>query len=188
MTVRCVSSCLILLTGLACACPVEAQGLHNFCESVVRDAKRNNCWPEPFLRPDRLAVRAPFVIMVNNGWRRQNMLAEHHFEEGAGTLNQAAELKIRWIMTEAPRQHRTIYVRRANTPELTAARIAAVQEYAVQFAEEGQLPTVLETNLDAAGWPAASNTEEAPGPVAAPSTLSWNLVCDDFLRRTAQKK
>ncbi|MFH1918558.1 MAG: hypothetical protein ABIP48_01545 [Planctomycetota bacterium] len=154
MMVRCVSVSLILLAGLAYASPAEAQAVQDFWHSVIRDAKRNNCWPEAFLPADRLAVRAPFALMVRNGWRRQNMLADHHFQVGGNTLNEAGELKVRWIMTEAPRHHRDIYVHRAPTPEATVARIEAVQEVALQFAGEGQLPNVLETSLDAAGWPA----------------------------------
>jgi len=158
MMVRRVLMGLVVLAVFAQAVPADAQQCspwHAFWQSVARDWKRNNCWPEAFLGPDRLAVRAPFVVMVNNGWRRQNLVANHHFEEGTAMLNQSGELKVRWIMTQAPKQHRTIYVRRADSPEDTAARIAAVQEYGVRFAEDGQLPVVLETNLDTTGWPAA---------------------------------
>ena len=158
MMVRRVLVCLVVLAGFAQAVPAEAQqcsAWQAFWHSVARDWKRNNCWPEAFLGPDRVAVRSPFVVMVKNGWRRQNLVADHHFEEGTATLNRSGQLKVRWIMTQAPRQHRTIYVRRAETPEDTAARIAAVQEYGVRFAEDGQLPMVLETNVDTTGWPAA---------------------------------
>jgi hypothetical protein len=158
MMVRRVLVGVVILCGFAQVVPAEAQPCawwHAFCYSVARDWRRNNCWPDPFLGPDRHAVRAPFVVMVKNGWRRQNLVGEHHFEEGTATLNQAGQLKVRWIMTEAPRQHRTIYVHRAGTDDDTAARIAAVEEFAAQFAEEGQAPAVLETNVSTAGWPAA---------------------------------
>lgn len=168
MMSRCVSICLIVLAlpsvghlnaplnGQAWAAPIEAQSsrMQIFWDSVVIDFQRNNCWPEPFVRPDRLSVRAPFVLMVNNGWRRQNMLADYHFEEGTNNLNEAGKLKIRWIMTEAPRHHRTIYVRRADTPETTAERLALVEQSAAQYVREGEHPMVLETTLDASGWPA----------------------------------
>lgn len=158
MMVRRVVMGLIVLAVFAQAVPAKAQqcsAWHAFWQSVARDWRRNNCWPEAFVGPDRLAVRAPFVVMVNNGWRRQNLLGDHHFEEGTTDLNQSGKLKVRWIMTQAPPQHRTIYVRRADKPEDTAARIAAIQEYGGRFAEDGQLPAVLETNLDPTGWPAA---------------------------------
>ena len=106
MVVRSILACLVLLAVLAAAVPAEAQcsrfdRLEYMWYSVCRDFKRNNCWPEAFTPADRLATRAPFVLMVNNGWRRQNMLAEHHFEEGTATLNESGELKIRWTMTQA---------------------------------------------------------------------------------------
>ena len=83
------------------------------------------------------------------------MLAEHHFEEGTTALNEAGQLRIRWIMVEAPPQHRTIYVHRAKTSEQTDTRRQAVREYAMQFAAKGHVPLVLETSIDPQGWPAA---------------------------------
>ena len=151
---------LTILASLWWAIPAQAQGLfarfRAFSESVVQDYRRNNCWPEPFIRPDRQAVRLPFALMVHNGWRRQNMLSEHHFGEDGATLNEGGHMKIRWIVTEAPRQHRTIYVHRTLDPEQTAARIKAVQESAMQFAADGERPRVLETSIpvEVEGWSA----------------------------------
>jgi hypothetical protein len=157
MTIRCVLGILVTVAGLAV--PVQAQGLRARCQafvdSVVRDFQRNNCWPEPFVRPDRQAVRIPFALMVQSGWRLQNMLTEHHFEEGATALNEAGRLKVRWIMTTAPEHHRTIAVHDADTPGGTAARVEAVEEYAAQFAADGQPVAVMETSVDAPGWPAS---------------------------------
>jgi hypothetical protein len=135
--------------GYACNDPVSAA-----VKSVVRDWKRNNCWPEPFVYPDRQNVRAPFVLMVSNGWRRQNLLGSNHFQMDAGSLTAAGQEKLRWILTEAPEQHRTVYVTRAYTAQETVARIAAVQKSAAQIMPEGPIPPILETNLTAPGCPA----------------------------------
>jgi hypothetical protein len=145
-------------TSFACAGPAQAQDCwrwHAFWHSVARDWKRNNCWPEPFLPSDRYAVRAPFGTMVQNGWRRQNLLADHHFEEETPRLNEAGRIKARWIVTQAPAHHRILYVSRSENAEQTAARVAAVEEYVAQVALDGQPPQVLQTDLQALGWPAA---------------------------------
>ena len=34
----------------------------------------NQMWPWPYVCPDRIAVREPFCIMINNGWRRENLI------------------------------------------------------------------------------------------------------------------
>ena len=120
----------------------------------------------PRLEAEQLLARAlcccrsvcgpgPFVLMVHNGWERQNLLADHHFEEEAPKLNEAGRIKARWIATQAPRHHRALYVSRAETAEETVARVAAVQEYVAQVVPEGEKPAVIETDLDALGWPAA---------------------------------
>lgn len=150
MSIRWMSLLAVTLGGLWCAVPAHGQIL----ESMARDTKRNNCWPQPFVCPDRQAVRAPFVVMVNNGWRRQNILGDYHFESETGELTEAGKLKVRWILTQAPQQHRVVFVSRAQSPAETSARIDSVEQLAVQFTPPGQEPAVMETHLTAAGWPA----------------------------------
>ena len=125
-----------------------------FAYRVVRDTKRNNCWPEPFVRPDRHDARAPFVRMVAKGWQRQNTLGPHHFENETGKLNLAGQTKVRRILLEGLPQHRTIYVHRSLRPSETTAWIDSVQQLAARTVRDGNLPEVLETDLPAPGWSA----------------------------------
>jgi len=150
MSIRQISWLSVLFGGLVCAVPAQGQVLENMC----RDFKRNNCWPKPFVCPDRQAVRAPFVIMVNNGWRRQNILGDYHFKNEHGELTEAGRLKVQWILTQAPEQHRIIFVHRASRQEETAARVDAVQQLASRIVPTGDLPQVMETHLNEAGWSA----------------------------------
>jgi len=73
----------------------------------------NKQWPWPYVCPDRIAVREPFCIMVNNGWRRENLLGAHHFNPDSNQLTSAGQLRVQWIMTQAPPDHRNIFVERA---------------------------------------------------------------------------
>ncbi len=125
-----------------------------FWSKFFLEAKRNNAWPYPYLYADRVAVRAPFVVMVNNGWRRQNTLGGHHFSEDSSGLTEAGQMKIRWIVLEGPAHHQTIYVHTARTVEETAKRVDAVQHLAIKLRPTGSLPAVLQTNIPPAGWPA----------------------------------
>ena len=155
MTLRLTSTVSVTLIALACAAPAQAQGpVARMLGSISRDWKRNNCWPKPFDYPDRQSVRAPFAIMVQNGWRRQNLLGDYHFEADSAKLTPAGEEKLRWILLEAPEQHRTIYVGRARTAKQTTERIESVQKLAEQILPDGPLPAVLETNIAPSGWPA----------------------------------
>ena len=163
MITRFVRSAVLIAAGLACVAPARAEWISSVVEgtkkvfrSVARDTKRRNCWPEPFVQPDRYAVRAPLAIMVSNGWRRQNLLGEHHFVDQGGELTEAGRIKVRWTLTEAPLHHRTIYIHRASTPEVRAARIDNVQQFAAELVPDGALPMVLETNITVGGWSASS--------------------------------
>ena len=122
---------------------------------VRRGYHRNVAWPWPYICPDRAAVREPFGIMVNNGWRRQNLLGEHHFNPQANGLTKAGELKVEWILTQAPPEHRTVFVERSVDPSVTASRMAAAREYSSQIAIEGQPPEVAETYIVSEGRPAS---------------------------------
>lgn len=152
MRLRGVCIILAALAGLASAVPAQAWIIADVMHSIAVDTKRNNCWPKPFLCPDRETVRAPLFVMVANGWERQNTLGNHHFK--GNELSEAGQLKVRWIVEQAPRHHRTIFVRRADTPEETAARMDVVQQAAIQWVPEGELPAVLETTRDLGSWPA----------------------------------
>jgi len=154
MSARFVGVIGFVLISLGCASQVSADLLSCFFGSIARDTKRRQCWPDPFAASDRAAVRAPFVTMVANGWRRQNMLGEFHFEQGTGQLTEAGRLKVRWILTTGPEQHRLIYVHTADTNEETSARLTAVQQLASRISPNN-LPPVLPTSISDEGWPAS---------------------------------
>jgi hypothetical protein len=114
----------------------------------------NAMWPWPYVCPDRIAVREPFCIMVNNGWRRQNMLGAHHFVPETNQLNAAGQLRVQWIMTQAPADRRNIFVERSLDPNTTNQRIAAVQEYSTLVSLDGHPAPISQTHLVSEGRPA----------------------------------
>jgi len=128
--------------------------LHALGAYGARNFKRRNCWPKPFDGPDRQSVRAPFHTMVNNGWRRQNMLGDHHFQLTTGELTEAGEMKVRWILTAAPQHHRSIYVHRAETDDETASRMESVRLAAAGVLPADMEATIMETDIPSYGWPA----------------------------------
>ena len=153
MAARWVRVTVMVLLVVGVAAPAFAENwLCEFFEGVARDTKRRQCWPKPFTCPDREAVRAPFAVMVANGWQRQNMLADYHFEPGAPRLTEAGRLKVRSIITDSPDNFRTVFVRRADTPEETAARIASVQQLMVTMVPPWQAPPVMPSDMSAEGW------------------------------------
>lgn len=143
---------VVILSGLLSSTigrPVQA----GLLESIFRDIAEQQRWPRPYNCWDRDAARAPFPTMIHNGWRRQNLLADHDFSPDGTKLSSAGQAKVRWILTQAPLEHRSIFVRRAETAEQTAARINAVRDYAAKVAPDGGPPNILETHLSPAGYP-----------------------------------
>ena len=132
----------------------------------------NNRWPEQFLDHDRSAARAPFAVMIANGWRSQNTISTYHFNEETGELNDTGRLKVRAVLLETPVEWRTLYVLRADRTAVTAARMKSVQEYAQELAQEEPVPPVLITTVEPRGTRGdVSNgvnqrfMENAPAPV-----------------------
>lgn len=116
--------------------------------------RQNADWPWPYVCPDRTAAREPFAIMVQNGWRRQNLLGAHHFAPDGEKLTTAGELKVRWILTQAPAAHRDIFVVRDIDPAITAHRVATARQFGQKVAIDGRTPLVEETYLMCEGRPA----------------------------------
>jgi hypothetical protein len=123
---------------------------------IKRGYRQNKVWPWPYVCADRIAVREPFCLMINNGWRRQNLLGPHHFSFDSSKLTSAGELRVRWIMTQAPAERRTIFIERDVDPTVTAERMATARAYISQVgATDGQLAQVVETHLISEGRPAS---------------------------------
>lgn len=118
-----------------------------FFKKAHQACQRNRCWPMPFLQPDRMAVRAPFATMINNGWRTQNTLGDDHFDADTGMLNEAGELKVRDILTYSPPEHRTVFVLQAQNEQVSAERNRSVSELVTKLQPFGQGPLVAGTNL-----------------------------------------
>jgi hypothetical protein len=168
-----IGSVLLVLSFASQASAEFCCGIFN---SIARDVKRRQCWPEPFSSADRAAARMPFVTMVSNGWRRQNMLGDAHFDPSTGQLTEAGRIKLRWILINAPQQHRVVYIRVGMTDEETSSRFASVQQLVCQIAPTNP-PPVLPTSIADEGRPAAEvdaisrkYLDSTPLPRLAPSS------------------
>lgn len=127
---------------------------NSFWSRIKLDRKRMSCWPEPFVEADRKLTCAPLERMVVKGWQRQTTLGHNHFHPETQMLTEAGELKVRWILTQAPAQHRQVWVLRGYRPEDSEARIDSVQQFAARALPDQPLPNVLATDVEPSEWPA----------------------------------
>lgn len=178
---------MVAPAGLAqaqpCACQGQPYGCHAYdpncwwglrCESGYCE---NRMWPAQYIPTARCSVNNAYTAMINNGWRRQNLLGDYHFEEGTNELTSAGKLKSQWILTQAPQDRRNIYVQRGQTQSDTASRIAAVHNWAGNQSPAVEPVLVNDTHIVAEGHTAGSVDSifvgfqtNQPAPVLPPST------------------
>ncbi|MEM6330872.1 MAG: hypothetical protein AAF790_11550 [Planctomycetota bacterium] len=145
----------LVLAGSA-ASDCSAFWLDAFFDHCHRGAQKNRQWPSPYLCADRMYAHAPFDTMIRNGWRRQNLLGAHHFNEDATQLTQAGRLKVRWILTQTPPAYRRVFIEQSIRQETTQQRIATAQKFAGEVATGADLPQVTQTHIVSEGRPAAT--------------------------------
>jgi hypothetical protein len=124
-----------------------------FFKGIYRDIKERQQWPEKYMPADKAAVNAPFPTMMENGWRRQNMLVASHFDANTQQLTEAGQMKVRWILTSAPPQRRSVYIHVGDTDTNTSTRIASVQQYVAKISPKN-LPPIMTTTISEDGWSA----------------------------------
>ena len=103
----------LILAGFFGGLSARADCVTEFFKSIPKDTVRRNCWPVPFVYPARQAAREPFATMVANGWERQNMLTDEHFDPLTGKLTPAGEAKVQTVLNDVPQHHRYVFVHRA---------------------------------------------------------------------------
>lgn len=116
----------------------------------------NVIWPRQFVPAARRPIYETYAAMVNNGWRRQNLLGDYHFDPESNELTRAGEMKVQWILTQAPANRRSVFVQRAHNEQDTAMRISAVQGYSSQMSPAVGAVRVNDTHIVAEGHPAGA--------------------------------
>lgn len=140
---------MTLLGGLILGGSANGQ---DFWDRVHLDFMRMNCWPHPFVEADRELVNGPLIAMTGRGWQLQNTLSHHFFDEQDQSLTRAGQLKLNWILTQAPPHRRTVYVLRTLDPALTQNRLASVQNHMNRLLPgERPHPEVLVSDTGPAG-------------------------------------
>ncbi len=126
------------------------------CEMFKSGYTANVIWPRQFAPAARRPICETYAVMVNNGWRRQNLLGDYHFDPKTNELTRAGEMKVQWILTQAPVHRRSVFVQRANNQSETTTRIAAVQGYSSQMSPHVGPVSVNDTHIVAEGHSASA--------------------------------
>jgi len=144
-----------LLLVTASSTTVFAQyGSPTLAEHFCRGYQQNVQWPIPYIQPARRSIHSAFNAVANNGWRRQNLLGNYHFNNETHQLTEAGKLKVHWILTQAPTHRRNVFVQRGSDESQTSLRVASVQALASGMSPSAEMAKVSDTHIIAEGHPA----------------------------------
>ncbi|MCH2114332.1 MAG: hypothetical protein MK171_05400 [Pirellulales bacterium] len=150
-----MASTLLGLIAMASEASAQYGGHGNHSYQTTKTgsfrAGNNVAWPRAYIPASRRAVFQTYAAMVHNGWRRQNLLGQHHFDPTSNQLNEAGKRKVKWILSQAPVQHRGVFVERGLNKEETVARIAAVHDNAAGLSPAVGPIDVNDTHIVAEG-------------------------------------
>ena len=141
--------------GGAC-CHSGHCGHPSVCDHFCAGYRANVVWPRQFVPAARRGICDTFAVMTNNGWRRQNLLGAYHFDPVTNKLTSAGEIKVRWILTQAPEAHRTVFVERGFNQEDTTERLAMVEQFASTLSPIISGVDVTDTHIVTEGHRASS--------------------------------
>lgn len=100
-------------------------------------------WPHPYNCWDQQSVYGIVQTHVDNGWVLQTTLYEYHFDEETSELNDAGLTHLRWILENAPPQHRVCWVQTGPNREISNLRLNAVELAAAEMVGSENVPPVM---------------------------------------------
>lgn len=121
---------------------------------LEKEREANNLWPQQYLELDRQRAKAPFDTMVSNGWRRQNLIGAHHFNDDSTELTRSGKLRIQWALTQAPENYRQVYVERSLKQGMNERRMQVVKNFATEVIGDRGAELVNDTHITSDGRPA----------------------------------
>ncbi|QDT55145.1 hypothetical protein Pan44_31870 [Caulifigura coniformis] len=113
-------------------------------QTCIHKFHANHYWPYPYNVQDRDDVRLALQTQVDNGWCAATTMYDYHFDAGTHLLNSAGQQHLNWIFTQAPPQHRHIYISTAPDTAQNDVRMQSVQKALAGYAGgEASMPVTL---------------------------------------------
>lgn len=100
-------------------------------------------WPHPYNCWDQESVYTHVQSHVDNGWILQTTLYAYHFEDDTSELNHAGLTHLRWILENAPEQHRVCWVQTGPNRQVSDLRTNSVQLAAAEMVGPDNVPPIM---------------------------------------------
>jgi hypothetical protein len=98
-------------------------------------------WPFPYNCQDRAYIHEISQRQVLNGWTTETTLLDYHFND-KNELNNAGRMQLKWILQNAPPEHRAAWVQTADTSDISQQRLANVQLAATEMVGPENVPSI----------------------------------------------
>ena len=111
-------------------------------------------WPYPYQCQDRQFVRTVSQSQVNNGWIAATTLYSYHFDPETHSLNHSGRLQLRWILEDAPPNHRLVWVQAGTNSNTSQSRLSSVRDETADMIGEPPRPPIMLRVTSPLGRPA----------------------------------
>jgi len=133
---------------------------------------KNDEWPYPYSDLAEQTTRQPLMLQAENARFQMLTVWDYHFEPGTGKLNTMGRKRIQDIVDQTGSLGHTIYIRRAQNPKETTARLAEVRTLLEQ-STEGQITFEL---VEISASPSGVSGNEAQKAMQLLTTPSKNTT------------
>lgn len=108
-------------------------GLEKYKAGFRLNHSRGSAWPLPFSCWDRENYFAILDQQFATGVQVAHTLTSEYFDPETNKLNRAGEMRVGWIMQNAPQMNKQIYVYEDQTGPTIAQRVSAVRDFTGRY-------------------------------------------------------
>ncbi|MBM81827.1 MAG: hypothetical protein CMJ78_14720 [Planctomycetaceae bacterium] len=112
-------------------------------------------WSHPYICHDRAIVAKLSELQVNNGWVTETTLYDYHFDQDTHELNRAGRERLLWILVNAPRKYRSVFVQTGRSDAESLRRMTSVRTEATAMIGGRDMAPIMARNTQPLGRPAA---------------------------------
>ena len=123
------------------------EGVETYCADARLNHARGEAWPLPFSCWDREHYYSIFNQQYAHGLQVAHTLTSEYFDPETNELNRAGEMRVAWIMQNAPQANKQIFVYEDKTGPTMDQRISMIRNFTDRYYQHLGQATIVKSQL-----------------------------------------